>query len=388
VPDADIVGRDGTADSLWRDLESNSLQISEMRRFGKSTILRLMEKRAPSGWLCVRTTVQDARSTRDLIDLTLRELLDHTKLREHMKKNLLSLGQQVDEIEVNTLIATFHLSPETRQGACQTFRSVLRALARDLKKENTRLAIMWDEFPDAIDAIRRKEGETAARDMLALLKASRQSDDGERLRWVLTGSVGFHHVQRALGGHGQEMGDITTRDVGPLAPEWTRWLATSLLLDIGLGDDPVAARAIAGASSGIPYIVEMMVKHLRDNQRGSRGALPRDGAAARRLLLDAASDPAIGAGWTPLLTKVDDYYGAQAVLAEAILDEVALAPRTRAETESAVRDRVAALDQRELRQVMDLLLDDRYLVFDHGSATYSWRHEALRLIWQAKRKEA
>jgi hypothetical protein len=385
VPDEDIIGRDETADSLWQDLATNSLLISEMRRFGKSTILRLMERRAPRGWLCLRTTVQDARSTADLIDLTLQALLAHATLKERVKRHILALGHQIDDIGINTGVVNLHLSGQPAPGAGQTLRRLLEALDDDLRHDDARLAIMWDEFPDAIDAIRAKEGAAAARDVLALLKASRQNDDSQRLRWVLTGSVGFHHIQRALGGHGQEMADLTARGVGPLTPAWSRWLATALLLGIGREPDPAPARAIAELSGGIPFVAEMMVKYLRDNRRGDPAALPPSPAAARRLLVQAASDPAIGANWTPLLARVEDYYGDLADLAETILDAVARSPLTLAEAVSAVARAAAPADRRQARQVMDLLVDDHYLVFDHDSATYSWRHEPLRVIWRAKR---
>ncbi|MDR1265529.1 MAG: hypothetical protein LBK42_08220 [Propionibacteriaceae bacterium] len=388
VPDRDIVGRDETADSLWGDLVGNSFQISEMRRFGKSTILRLMESRAPEGWLCVRTTMQDVLSTSDLLELTLNELLGQTKvktkIKRHVERGLLSFVKQVDGIEVNAKVAKVSLSPQIKRSACQTFRSLLESLAADLRKDDAYLAIMWDEFPDSIAAIQRNEGAAAARDVLALLKASRQSDDGQRIRWVFTGSIGFHHVQRALGGHGQEMGDVTVRDIGPLTPEWTSWLAAALLMDIGLEDEP-AARALAGVAEGVPFVVEMMVKYLRDNLKSASRALPQDGAAAQKLLLAAAGDPAIGANWTPLLTKVEDYYQDKAPLAEAILDAVARSPQTLAEVTAGLD--TAAPDQRTVRQVMDLLLSDRYLAFDQASALYSWRHRPLQLIWRARRRD-
>lgn len=385
VPDEDIVGRDETADSLWEDLESNSIQISEMRRFGKSTILRLMEMRAPEGWTCVRTTVQDARSTNDLIELTLQELLGHSSIKDRIKKDILSLGQRVDGIDITTPVANFHLNPDLKQSASQTFRTVLESLNSDLEQDNVRLAIMWDEFPDAIDAIRQNESPEAARNVLALLKANRESADSGRLRWVLTGSVGFHHVQRLLGGHGQEMGDVITRDVEPLTKDWTRWLAESLLLGIGL-DDTAAAWDIADISGGIPYVVEMMVKFLRDTHHSDPAALPHSETMARKLLIEAAGDPAIGSNWTPLLTRVDDYYKELAPLAEAILDTVARSPQTLDEIANSVKEVAPAAGQREVRQVIDLLVDDHYLVFDYDSSTYSWRHQPLQLIWQAKRR--
>jgi len=141
-------------------------------------------------------------------------------------------------------------------------------------------------------------------------------------------------------------------------------------------------------SGGIPFVVEMMVKFIRDNRHRDQKALPHNLSSAQKLLLESAGDSAIGAGFTPLLTKVDDYYGDLAPLAETVLDDVARSPLTFAELTNGVKNATPTPSERDIRQVLELLVDDHYLLFDYDSNTYSWRHPPLQLIWQAKRRGA
>lgn len=379
VPLDDIVGRDDTVTALWREVESNSVRINEMRRFGKTTVLRLMEAHTPDGWFCVRTSVQDARSTLDMIELTLDKLLAHAGLKERAKnivRRVLKAAPEVDG-DIGPISLKLHASDQPSPGLL--LRNLLSSVDEELTHDNKRLLIIWDEFPDAVRAIADREGPAAAQDLLALFRANRENDAHDRIRWVLTGSVGFHHVLRMIGGHGGEIGDLTTAGLDVLTPAWTRWLTASLLLDLDLGVDvsPAVVTNIADVAGGIPFVVAMMVKYIRDKHE----PLPRTPEETQELLANAAGDLSIGANFTPLLLRVDDYYGDQAELAEAILDAVANVPLTRTQIEGMVK-----AEPTQVAIVLDLLAEDHYLDFDPHSELYVWRFPPLRMIWRSRRR--
>ena len=385
VPLADIIGRDETADSLWQKVPRKSQRINEMRRFGKTSVLRLMEHRAPTGWICVRTTVEDARCSADLMELTLGDLLAHASLGKQAREALKNIIGGLAEVSGSAGPLSVQLKPEFRTSPSRAFRDVLRSVNKQLTEHDQRLLIIWDEFPDAIRAIAEKERPAAAKDVLALFRANRERDDSERIRWVLAGSVGFHHVLRLIGGHGATLNDVSVHTLGTLSPEWTRWFVASLLLGIARTANPDEIDAIASVSGGIPFIAEMMVKHLQDV--GPAASLPVTPAQADELLIDATAEESLGADWVPLLSRVDDYYGDQAELAEAILDRVALLSMT--------EDSIAAISEvshsdataREVRTLLDLLEQDHYLQYDRHTRLYSWRHRPLQTIWRALRKK-
>jgi hypothetical protein len=380
VPLDDVVGRDETVAELWAELERHSVRLTEFRRSGKTTLLRLAEHRAPKGWICVRTSVQDARSASDLVDLTLEALQKHTGRRGKLAEALKALVEPVEDVRLPGV--TVALRQDLRGKPVAALRSVLRNLGRSLEGSDTRLAIMWDEFPDAIEAITENDGVQTAKDILNLLRALRESDDSQRVRWVLTGSVGFHHVTSRLGGTAA-INDLGVVELPPLSGEWSRWLAESLLLGIGLTPTAEQADALAGVSGGIPFVLELLVKYL--GKSGSARSATR--TAAELLLRDAASDVALGANWTPLLDRVDTRYGDRAVAAEDVLDLLARAPSAGTEVVPLLAES-HGLDPREARGLLDLLCEDHYLAFDPDTSLYWWRHPPLRVIWQARRRAA
>lgn len=384
VPLEDVVGRDETVERLWSDLESNSIVISEVRRFGKSTILRLMESRVPTKWLCARTSVQGVRSTVEIIELTLQTLLEHAGLKEKAKQTITSVGKLASQAKLEVAGLSFSLGSEHKDNARGVFRQVLKSVNEQLKADNQYLAIIWDEFPDAVKAIADKEGKPAAEDVLAFFRASREDDSSERIRWVLTGSVGFHHVLKDLGHASSLVNDMQMFALEPITLEDSRWMVSCLLLGIRRDASVECIESLAMASGGIPFVLELMVKYIRDRN----ASLPETQEEARDLLIEAAANPTLGSNWAPLLERIGDYYGENRTLAEEVLDIVARGPIEFEHLVSFLAQSFdASLKATAVEEVMSLLIEDHYLRYEQRTGLYEWLHPALRIIWQARRRK-
>jgi len=88
-----------------------------------------------------------------------------------------------------------------------------------------------DEVPVAIGNIARNEGANEANLLLQTLRALRRR--GSRLRWIVCGSVGFHHVLRHCGATQGVLNDLVNLPLGPLEPRDATELAQRLFLGIG-----------------------------------------------------------------------------------------------------------------------------------------------------------
>jgi hypothetical protein len=382
VPLEDIVGRDELIRQLWIDLDRASIAINEVRRLGKTTMLRLMESRTPLGWICVRTTVQDAASTSALVELTLHRLLEHASIGEKIKNVIHTVGKAVANPKLSIGGVAFSLDTKFQDNPGAAFRSVLKNVAEQLRKDDKRLLIIWDEFPDAIRSILEKEGPEAAGNIMSLFRALREQS-GERIRWIVTGSIGFHHVLGKLSGRRNWINDLHMVSLEPIAPEYCRWMAECMILKVGCSYDPKKIEAIADVSGGIPFVLELMVRYIRDNNE----PLPETRDAARQLLIAAAGSPALGSNWAPLLEHVDDYYEDHAEVAETILDIVAQGPKQSSEILRLLESEGQTLpDKRTTNKIIDLLIEDHYLSYSNTSGLYSWRHMPLQTIWQARRR--
>ncbi len=203
------------------------------------------------------------------------------------------------------------------------------------------------------------------------------------MRWLLTGSVGFHHIMRRLG-RVDLLNDAENVDLGPLAPEWARWLAACLLLGAGVAsprDDVV--EELADASGGIAFLLHLAAKEVRDRQLTA--LMPGE---VTQLLDGAVGDVDRGHQMTAFLTRLSRHYGQDERLAAWLLDQLVQGPHDRSQL--AARAEHAGIEvgsDGRLRTVPDWLRADHYLdatVVD-GVRRYGWRYPALRRIWVLRR---
>ncbi|MDR2486672.1 MAG: hypothetical protein LBD12_01780 [Clostridiales Family XIII bacterium] len=380
----DIVGRDRYVEKLWAELEYHSIIIKEARRFGKTTATRLLEARAPKGWVCVRGTVQDAKTTADLVGLTLCRLHQHAEIDRKLKKAIESVGRVTKSMSAGAFGANLSFEFHNGQETMIHLRRILASVGSYLGKKEKQLLIVWDEFPDAIRTITKTEGKDAAAHMMAFFRALREMEGGEYIRWALTGSVGFHHVLKVLPGRSSLINDMLSVDLPPLTNEWACWMAKCLLIGIGRKTD--GAELLAVASGGIPFVLELLVKHLKDMNQ----ATPETADAATKLLNEVAVSDSLGSNWAALLERVEGYYGEDRDLAEDILDLYAESALPNAEMYDALakkrkNKRADVPEDTHISDVLRLLIDDHYLRFDLNTRCSSWRYEPLRAIWRARR---
>jgi hypothetical protein len=330
------------------------------------------------GWLAAHTTMEGRTTTVDLVNHALRDLqrragnpavfgevqgrLRRARIKQ-IKVEVKGVGIQVDADS----------TPET------SFDSLVRVLhetARVLTERHKRLLLIWDEFPDAIRAIAEKEGRGAAADMMAAFRGLREAESTGSIRWILCGSIGFHHVLRELRSGFATIDDLGVTTLGPLTADWSRWLAACLLRALDPRDTGAAAPWLADASDGIPYILELMVKTIAQG-----AAQPADARAAGRLLVSAATGPLTEG--LPLLERVSRFYGDTAPLANTILDRLAEAPRTPAELVRGLR--TTGMNADVIDRVIELLTYDHYIRRDGSSDLLTWTYPSLMTIWRARR---
>lgn len=377
----DIVGRAGAVAHIW-DLLGRSgatLLLNEPRRIGKTSVLVLLSHAPPDPWLCVRQSFQGVSTTVGLVELALNGVHQHQRLTAKARKaaqSFLAAGK----IKATVEGVDFELALPFRDDPIAALERALHDV--DDALGDRRLLLAWDEVPDMIAAIADNEGEEAATRALALLRRFREHG-ASSIRWLLTGSVGFHHVMRRLG-RADLLNDAENVDLGPLDEPWTRWLSHGLLL--GAGVEAPAAEVVdelAAASGGIALLVHLAAKEVRDRQLTV--LVPGE---ISELLDTALGDLDRGHQMTSLLTRLHLHYGDDADVAAWLLDQIAAGARTRSELHAAMR--TAGLQVRsddDLRDVLDWLRADHYLdgpVVD-GERRYEWRYPALRRIWVLRR---
>lgn len=366
-----ILGRDGFRDEVLDTLDRRSVVLTGERRMGKTSVAKLVEQASPrDGWTTVRLSVEGYRSVDELTQSLLVSLARFENPLQRMARRLLErLSFNVGGVGV-----------EPAQSRLLFEDVVTTAVA----ETDCRLLLIFDELPLFARALNQRdpagdEG-TAA---LHLLRRLREPHPG--LRMLCLGSIGFHHVTRDASG---VLNDTVRLRLDPLpcdAGGDAEVLARCLLrgADLPQHDEVQTARAIAASVEGVPYYMHKIVEAAERRSRSST--------------LDAA---AIDAIVTTAITTSDDpwdlrhyrdripvYYGDQAPLARAVLD--ALASGVAIDLDSTVNlvrlDRdVEAASRDEVRDVLERLEDDHYLVRDGDRRSFAY--SIVRRAWVELRR--
>lgn len=276
---------------------------------------------------------------------------------------------------------TFELSPAFRADPVSALESALIDVSRALGGD-TRLLLAWDEVPDTVLGIIGREGAGAAAKLLAVLRRFRDGPAAPSIRWLVTGSVGFHHALRDLERGDALVNDLDNLPLEPLSHAWAVWLAASLLAGAGVQADDAAAEELARVSGGIPYLSHLIAKEARDRRLTSLEA-----DDVEPLFDRAVNDLDQSQHATHFLSRLDDYYGEWAPIAEWILDRVVVQPSTRTELEAAASQAgVVLASPDQLRIVLNWLTLDHYIANHGGPAPrYEWRYAPLARIWRIRR---
>ena len=325
---------------------------------GKTVWLDVFCAQPGEGLLAVKIDYEGVVSSDEFLVRTAEGLARHRGLPAKALEGFravfanLDVGVSVGPVKVKPAVAT--------RSRTQLLTETIRSVDEHLPDDAT-LVIAMDEVPIAIGNVAAREGADAAGQLLQALRELRRRDS--KLRWIVCGSVGFHHVLRRCNATEGAVNDLVHLPLGPLADDEASELARRLLLGIARpgGDDVIAA--LLEETGGIPFLLHALAHRLQDAGTG-----PLDVAQVRGAFTELLDDRDDSRAVTHFLTRLDPLYGDRVVAARALLDRAAVeGPLTDADDE-----------------VLDDLIDDHYLVERGGEV--AWRYPVLRRIWAHRRR--
>lgn len=244
---------------------------------------------------------------------------------------------------------------------------VLSALENEDSK--TIPIVMMDEVPMAINNIAVHEGTGSAEQLLQTLRALRQ--ETSRIRWIVTGSIGFHHVLRKINTTQGVLNDLNPVPLGPLADKEAEELASRLLLGIEQPLIDTVINELVKVTGGVPFLLHNVVKMLGEGPRNV--TRPCD---VHDCFEDFIDDPDQFYGLEHFLTRMPSNYDGRARIADDILRN--------ALSETNVWVSIDSLaPNEETAATLDDLVKDHYL--ERRGLSVRWRYPALQYIWARKK---
>lgn len=362
IDPSNAVGRHGTTERARAELLSdNNLGLTDPRRMGKTVWLDMFCAAPGDGLEAVKIDFEGTRTSEEFLLRTVAELATHRSLPRRAGTKLKALFEGID-VEAPGLVKV-KVGVSTRSPT-DLLSETIGSIDDHLGGEAL-LVIAMDEVPLAIGNIARNEGPDAANQLLQTLRGLRRR--GSRLRWIVCGSVGFHHVLRHCGSTEGVLNDLVNLPLGPLEKAEARELAQRLLLGIERIADEAAVNALVEQGGRIPYVIHALAHGLQD--AGTGRVVVGDVARAFVAFMDDRDD---SRAVTHLLTRLEPFYGERVDDAKKILDRVA--------TEGSLDTASLQADD----EILDDLIDDHYLI--ERDRTMSWRYDVLRKIWVHRRR--
>ena len=361
---ANFVGRTAITSQARKRLQVGAnLLLTDPRRMGKTFWMHTFAAREKR-FHCYFIDYEGVFTVNDFLIRTADTLVKGGKLPSRAFQKLKTIFDNCD-IEISSPITIKSYHRQTSPHVLLT--DILSTL--DGEENDVIPLVMMDEVPMAVNNIAEREGAGAAEEILQTLRALRQKTT--RVRWIVTGSVGFHHVLRKTNMTQGVLNDLESLPLGPLPRDEADELARRLLL--GVGQEPLddVVNELVAASGGIPFLLHKLVGALA--QRCYTAFSPSD---VRECFENFIDDPDEFRWFEHYLTRVTPHYGERAQVADQILRQ------TLSQTNEWIP--VDSLTQGEdFSDVLEDLVKDHYL--ERRGRSVRWRYPALQYIWARKK---
>lgn len=373
------IGRARVIQELWDTLEQQSVVMTAERRIGKTTVIKMLKADPAKQWVPVYQDLEKCHTAAEFAMVVYKEVHQFLSSKGQVARRAKEWLNALGGVELGGVLKL----PEK---ADVSWKDLLTTSIEDLVHENdahgTRLLFLWDELPFMLANIRDREGEQTAMAVLDTLRALRQTHAA--LRMIITGSIGLHHVITSLKDKNyanSPVNDMARIEITTLEPSDAEGLATKLIKGEGLAskDPAAAAMAIAKEADSFPFYIHHIVRALKVNQRPAD--LEEVGKMVAAQLIDA-NDP-----WelTHYRDRISTYYGDNASIARALLDELATRDSASINELLSMLKSTSSFDDRErLLRLVSLMERDHYLKRrDDGSL--SFRFPLIRRWWKINR---
>jgi hypothetical protein len=242
-------------EEFWREiLKGNHILFTAPRRVGKTSVMKDLVANPEKGYLCIYENVESDYTSRQfykrLYHLIINRIGTAQKSKKLFEKWIKTIG--IEEISVEGNIKFKEKTID--------YKDELLLLIAKLPDLNQKVVLFLDEFPEVISAIRKKEGDDPAIEVLHTIREIRHNKKFNHVTFVLAGSIGLEHVVESLD-RIKLINDLHPVKIEPL----NKAEATQLIRQITKGatinlKDEIIEALLSKLELLVPYFIQLMIE--------------------------------------------------------------------------------------------------------------------------------
>lgn len=222
------------------------------RRVGKSSVMKDLAKNCPDGYFVSYHNIESDKTQKEFFKRLFMLLLEQVgtqknfivRAKQWMGSKSIDIsagGLKLEKLELN-------------------YKAEVLALIEELGKEEMKVVIMLDEFPDVIQSIEKNESKDMAIDTLHTLRCIRQEEKFKNFSFVFAGSVGIDHVVASLD-RPKLINDLRPVEIGQLTHEEANELISILLNGATMKiANEVREYLLERISFLLPYYIQLIIE--------------------------------------------------------------------------------------------------------------------------------
>lgn len=269
-----IIGNTATGDyyfprpyietSIWEEIEKgNHVLIAAPRRVGKSSVMQAILDRHPENTRCIFSNIQGIKSETEYYQ-RFYELL--VRCLDRFGKGKSWLDSLVKSIVIEEITLNGIKFGEKKD---INFEEAIDSLLTEISKNQVRVVLLLDELPEVLNNLHRQKRSEEAGHILAHLRALRQNPEIKGcLSLILAGSVGIHHVVKAVEGRVKDINDFNPVPFEPLNQQEARAYVAWATRDASVQyDADLTDYLLAQIRHYIPYFINLMLDEINRSAR-------------------------------------------------------------------------------------------------------------------------
>lgn len=248
--------REDIEDKIWHEVsQGNSVLFLAPRRVGKSSIVSYMAENQIAGFVCRYEVIQAESTIQGFFNRLINMIHD----------SLTGLGKTTEWFTKwwnSWTIKTIGKDKVDLGSKDINYRDTFFDLLDQLKTEQIKVILFLDEFPDVVLNIFQKEGDEAAKQLLADIRTLCHNKRFKNIFiLVFLGSVGLSHVVKKVTGRNDKINQLHTEHLPPLTKDQSRAFLNFLIngATIQLSQE-IQEFLLNKIGNYIPYYIQLLIE--------------------------------------------------------------------------------------------------------------------------------